>query len=383
MNHLPVLFGYEASDIGNSHVPLSLCRHWDESGRRVSLTVPGAIPGLEYPWLRTAIRGIRQKVMYKFGTTEQIRGLAEKLFLKHEKDAPVVYLWAGLSMEVFAAFHALGCRIVVERINCHRRTAWRLLDMAADAWGIPGSAGRRSEADAVMEERKLQLADAVFCPSPMVRQSMLDHGVAPSKLLSTSYGWSPERFARRATETGQPHRLTFLFAGSICLRKGVPLLLEAWKRAGLDAELVLCGAIDPELRDHWPALETYRNVRHVAYTRDIGALYRKADVFVFPSLEEGGPMVTYEAMAHGIPCLVTAMGGGAIVQDGTSGTILPDMDGDAWAAAMTAMAEDAGRRSEIGRNARLRADEFTWKNVADQRAALLEGKYPSLWQRQG
>ena len=90
-------------------------------------------------------------------------------------------------------------------------------------------------------------------------------------------------------------------------------------------------------------------------------------------------MVTYEAMAHGIPPLVTAMGGGAIVQNELNGLVLPDMDIDAWAQAMTLMAENPVKRAELGRCAKERAQHFTWKRVAAQRAALLEKRYPSLW----
>ena len=378
MTNLPVLFGYEASNIGNSHVPLSLCRHWSERGMGVRLTVPGAVHGIGYPWLRTAIKGIRQKMIYKFGTAAHARGLAEKLFLKHEWQSPVVYLWAGLSLDIFDAFHELGSHIVMERINCHRRTSWRILEAAAEKWGIPYESNRQ-EKEAVNEDRKLQLADAIFCPSPMVRKSMLENGVEESKLFSTSYGWAPERFPDRSPIEGTRRRPVFLFAGSICLRKGIPLLLEAWKKARLDAELVLCGNIAPEIREHLPAIESYPNVRHVAYTHDMGLLYRNADVFVFPSLEEGGPMVTYEAMAHGLPCLVTAMGGGAAIPDGSFGTVLPEMDVDAWADAMTSMAADPDLRAKAGMRARQRAEQFAWKNVADQRAMLLKQRYPLLW----
>ena len=90
-------------------------------------------------------------------------------------------------------------------------------------------------------------------------------------------------------------------------------------------------------------------------------------------------MVTYEAMAHGLPPLVTAMGGGAIVQDGINGRVLPDMDIDAWAEAITDLADNPARRAHLGEMARIRARQFTWKKVAEQRACLLEQRYPQLW----
>ncbi len=378
MSHLPVLFGYHASNLGNSHVPLSLCRHWHNSGRDVSLTVPSNDPALGYSWLKPAMSGLAKKVVYRLGYPAIPRRIAERFFLKTEKQSPYVYLWAGLSLEIFEEFERRGATIIIERINCHRHSAQRILQQASEHWNIPVTTAITSEA-IEEENRKLDIADAVFCPSPMVRNSMLENNVDESKLLSTSYGWSPERFPSREKEPSNSPRPVFLFAGTICLRKGIPLLLEAWKRADLNAELLLCGSIAHEIQEHYPSLESIKNVRHVNYTRDIGQLYRKTDVFVFPSLEEGGPMVTYEAMAHGIPPLVTAMGGGAIVENTKNGTILPDMDIDAWAQAMTLMAENPDRRKEIGNLAQQRSKQFTWKQVAEQRARLLEEHCIGIW----
>ncbi len=378
MSGLPVLFGYHASNLGNSHVPLSLCRYWHESGREVRLTVPGTEPSISYPWLKPVMSGVTKALIYRFGGRNLPRWLTEQLFLKTEANSPHVYLWAALSAGIFEAFHQRGTKIIIERINCHRRTSQRILEEASAQWHIPIINTITKEAIAE-EDRKLALADSVFCPSPMVRRSMLESGVAEHKLLPTSYGWTPERFPEAGVSQRQNPRPIFLFAGTLCLRKGIPLLLEAWNRARLNAELVLCGNIEPEIRDYCPLLEKGKNIRHVAYTKDIGKLFRSTDIFVFPSLEEGGPMVTYEAMAHGVPPLVTAMGGGAIVEDGKSGLVLEDMNVDAWAEAMTLMAENPDKRAELGSAAQQRAEQFTWKRVAAQRASLLEARYRDLW----
>jgi len=124
--------------------------------------------------------------------------------------------------------------------------------------------------------------------------------------------------------------------------------------------------------------EDLPGVRWVGHVDPMG-LYRSAHVFVFPSLDEGSALVTYEAMAHGIPPLVTAMGAGAIGRDGQDCMVLPDDDPKPWIAALRTMAENPEKRLSLGRNARQRAREFTWKKVAAQRAELLQKKFPDLW----
>ena len=379
MNYLPVLFGYHATGLGNSHVPLSLCTYWEQSGRPVRLYVPSAESDLSQPWLIPVMGGIRKKLVYRFAADAAPGRITEKYFLARENNAPTLYLWAGLSLEIFEECKQAGARIIIERINCHQASTLRILEAAADRYGFPAPAGYTPQ-DIARENRKLELCDAVFCPSPMVRASMLENKVPEHKLLSTSYGWAPERFPRRQDPVPINGRPVFLFVGTLCLRKGIPLLLQAWEKADLDAELILCGGMDPEFSDYLTPRLQGKNITYVPYTTDIGQLFKQADIFVFPTLEEGGPMVTYEAMAHAIPPLVTAMGAGAVVEDGINGCVLPDDDPLAWAQAMTRMLEDKNLRIQLGERARDRAELFTWENVAARRARLLEEKFPGLWQ---
>ncbi|WP_449258691.1 glycosyltransferase family 4 protein [Chlorobium limicola] len=378
MKNLPILFGYHASNIGNSHIPMSLCRFWNESGRPATLTVPGTEPEFARPWLYPVTSGLAKTALYRLTNPAQSRTLAEAVFLRREGASSPVYLWAGLSLDIFRRFKEKGASIIVERINCHRATSRKILMHATGHWNMPFKEPfNQQEIDD--ENRKLNIADAIFCPSPMVTASMLENGIPENKLLPSSYGWAPERFPSVLLQKPENPKPVFLFAGTICLRKGIPLLLEAWKRASLDAELLLCGRIDEPMRPLVEQQLASGTVRHIAYTHDIGQVFRMADAFVFPSLEEGGPMVTYEAMAHGIPPLVTAMGAGAIAENGKNGIILPDLDADAWAAALTDMAANPEKCMELGDAARKRAQQFTWQNVARQRGDLLQQRYPQLW----
>ncbi len=377
VNRLPILFGYHASNLGNSHVPLSLCRNWQAEGRAVCLTVPSRDAHLSFPWLHSATGGLKKRLVYRFVRKDQPRRLAESLFAKTSAGMPIVYLWAGLSLDIFKKCKAHGSRIVIERINCHQATARNILNKAYARQRLVFH-NKISDERIAEENEKLSLADAIFCPSPMVRQSMLENDVPQEKLLNVSYGWAPERFPNLLHES-RSLRPVFLFVGSLCVRKGVPFLLEAWRRADINGELILCGGMDSEIEENFSSLLAGKNIRYLPYTKDIGSLYRQADVFVFPTLEEGGPMVTYEAMAHGVVPLVSKMGAGAIVENGANGVVLPENNVAAWAQAMTEMAQNRALRRRISEKARLRAQQFTWSHAAEKRAQLLEKKFPFLW----
>ena len=101
-----------------------------------------------------------------------------------------------------------------------------------------------------------------------------------------------------------------------------------------------------------------------------------ADVFVFPSLFEGSAVVTYEALACGLPSVVTAEAG-SVVRDGVEGYLVPSRDVEALAKSMERLGEDADLRASMAARARARAEEFDWPRYhAALAAALREAAAP-------
>ena len=85
----------------------------------------------------------------------------------------------------------------------------------------------------------------------------------------------------------------------------------------------------------------------------------EADVFVFPSLFEGSAVVTYEALACGLPSIVTAESG-AVARHDRDGIVVPAADVESLAASMERLGRDPSLREAMARSARLRAEEFDW-----------------------
>ncbi|MDQ7028789.1 MAG: glycosyltransferase family 4 protein, partial [Ardenticatenia bacterium] len=93
----------------------------------------------------------------------------------------------------------------------------------------------------------------------------------------------------------------------------------------------------------------------------------QADVFVFPSLQEGSALVTYEALACGLP-VVTTPNAGSVVRDGIEGFLVPIRDVEALAARLEHLRADEGLHLEMGQAARRRAKAFTWEHYGDRLA---------------
>ena len=287
----------------------------------------------------------------------------------------VAVLWPGSVVEAAKALRAQGCDLVMEMINCHQATARRILIDAYQRAGMALNHGI-SDHSVARESEVYALADAIFSPSPMTRLSLLENGVPAEKILDTAFGWSPEH--NRILTEGVPKSdvFTAVFAGTVCVRKGAHLLAAAWRDAGLrEGRLLFAGAATDDFAGGRAALLAGDGISCLGHRSDLPALLAAAHVFAFPTLEEGGPIVTYEAAAAGLAIVTTPMGAGAVIRNGVDGIVLDPFDHDGWVEALRKLSEDASLRSRLGESARQRAKEFTFEKTALQRCAALERRF--------
>lgn len=162
-----------------------------------------------------------------------------------------------------------------------------------------------------------------------------------------------------------------LFVGSICVRKGIPQLLKAWEKSGVDGELVLVGEIEPALRPLVGPFLERGDVHWFGFNFDLGRYYKSADIFVFPSLEEGDPLVTYEAAGCGLPVVTTPMGSANIIKDRINGFVHDPYDVEGMAESIVRLAESADLRASLASQAQSDAQGFTTELVGLERANLL------------
>lgn len=179
-----------------------------------------------------------------------------------------------------------------------------------------------------------------------------------------------------------------LTVGRMASKKGFDVLLEALP--GLlarapEAHWVLAGAGDrlEEWRRAARGMEGGERVQFPgAVLRDaLPDLYRAADLFVLPAVHDakgnvdGLPNVILEAMASGLPVVASGISGIPLaVVDGDTGSLIPERDAAALAAALAALLADPERRRALGRAGRRRAvAELRWDAVARRYRAAYAG----------
>jgi glycosyltransferase involved in cell wall biosynthesis len=222
------------------------------------------------------------------------------------------------------------------------------------AGGLPSSRHVRPQ----QKREEMELADLVLAPSTFVEETI--RAFHPNKAISLApYGVDLEFWTPCARNEGSDV-LRFIYAGQNSLRKGIPILLQAWEKAALrSAELHLVGSW--YLSDRKKA-SLPRGVTHVSAlsSEALRDHYRRADVFVFPSFFEGFGLVLLEAMACGLPAIASTATAGADVLTEASGRLLPPGDLDGLVDALRLFDKNRGALPAMGRAARKTAEECTW-----------------------
>ena len=161
-----------------------------------------------------------------------------------------------------------------------------------------------------------------------------------------------------------------LHVGAIQQRKNIARLVEAFESVDGDWQLVLAGSAGygaAQIVAKIGAARSRDRIRLLGYVPpgELAALYSRAMIFAFPSLDEGFGMPVLEAMAAGTP--VIASNRSALPEVAGNAAWLVDPEDTAeLAGALVALTRDPDRRAALSRSGIERAAQFTWTEAADK-----------------
>lgn len=210
------------------------------------------------------------------------------------------------------------------------------------------------------EQAACALADLIAAPSPFVAEELQRIGIPPDKIRIAEFGVDSPSGPTNPRPPKEPGAtLDFCFAGNINRRKGVDLLLDAWRDPAFAGDrLHLCGRRYPEIE--------IAAATHTVLTPGFVKTFEylpNCDVFVFPSWLEGSAKAVFEAMACGLPAIVSDASG-SVVRDGVDGFVIAAGDRAALRDRMLWFKAHPERIRAMGDSARARARQFSWDGYA-------------------
>lgn len=166
-----------------------------------------------------------------------------------------------------------------------------------------------------------------------------------------------------------------LSVGRLVKEKNLPLLIRAFARATRHyprAQLVIVGSGPEEaaLKKLVDACSLTRQVTFIPWSDAVPALMQRADIFALSSYREGWARVVLEAMAAGLPGVVTDVGcAGEVFKDGVHGCVVPVDSVAAFARALEGLIADPALRAQYGAQARHDVSAY----------AAAQPAYPDAW----
>jgi glycosyltransferase involved in cell wall biosynthesis len=249
----------------------------------------------------------------------------------------------------------------------HRRLYYSLV-----IW-LEGRAYRRSRITLILIARKTAETLAHFYGRrdhlPVIYLG-LDHGVFnPDRRVSL-------RESARTTLGISADKFVVLLIGNDWRNKGLPTLLSALAQVReLPIDLLIAGQDDPApFRMIARRYDLDDRVHFLPPRSDVEFYYAAADAYAGPSLEDTFAQPPAEAMACGLPVIVSETNGTSeIITHGVDGLILKDpTDSSALAAMIRRLYEDRGLRAAMGERAAVTTQQYTWERNGRELAAILE-----------
>jgi glycosyltransferase involved in cell wall biosynthesis len=272
-----------------------------------------------------------------------------------------VYAYEGGALQTFREARRLGITTVYEQPSSYWYWVRKLLSQEAAqnpeyAELLPNLSD--SPQHLAWKDEELSLADFVFVPSQHVRRTLAGV-VADEKIRVVGYG-APERPEPTRTESDPDQPLKVLFVGHLTQHKGIGYLIEAVNRLRGEVELILVGARRRPHPDVDAACRQWRWFESVPHDRVL-ELMSEADVLVLPSFGEGFGLVVTEALACGLPVIVTPNVGAAdLIHDGREGFIVPLACADAIVQRLGVLSRNRNLLAQMSRHARAAAAERSW-----------------------
>ncbi|HEX2781232.1 MAG TPA: glycosyltransferase [Gemmatimonadaceae bacterium] len=242
---------------------------------------------------------------------------------------------------------------------------------ALDPWSLRQSAWKKRTYLALAEGRTLDGAAALHVTTTAEATALKAFGVR-APLFVVPLGVPPETF--EITRAPEHPSLRLVFLGRLHPKKGLDLLLRALAAAraeGADVELAIAG----DGADHRRELETLvQELKLGAAVRFVGhvegaakaRLLSDADAFVLTSFQENFGIAVAEAMAAGLPVIVSEeVGLASLVVEAAAGEVVP-LDVAAIAAAIRRASADPAARRAAGDRARHAAKSFSWEQTAQR-----------------
>jgi glycosyltransferase involved in cell wall biosynthesis len=221
------------------------------------------------------------------------------------------------------------------------------------------------------ELKEYEEADYISVPTDFVKKTFVDKKIPEDKLLVTPYGVDLSSFTpgKSSRETS---KIEILFTGHFCVRKGAGTFLDIMDLLKEDSgfHFTIVGNLESGLKERLrPFIEKgILNYRDHVPQAQLNEIYQSADIFLFPSYEEGMAMVLLQAMACGLAVIASPNSGAAMaIKHGENGYLAEPESREDILQILLGLRADKNLLNLIGHRARQSVESgFGWEDYGNK-----------------
>lgn len=267
----------------------------------------------------------------------------------------IIVCYELAALHSFRVAKQLGMITILDAASFHH--AWQ------DRFYSPRESASAHAQMVARKDAEIALADHILTVSEFARQSYVDAGVAPERVHAIPMGVEVRQFAAEERETSSDARrpVRFVFVGQVGRRKGADVLHDAASRFGSRTaafRLSLIGNNNSDIQfDEMPFAQ------HLGWMPQerLACEFKNHDVLILPSRHDSFGMVVAEAMASGLPVIVSDhVGAKEMVDEGKNGLVVPAGDALELAQAMQWFIDHRAELPAMSRAARKMAECYDW-----------------------
>ena len=231
--------------------------------------------------------------------------------------------------------------------------------------------------------KTIKKADIKIAISEAVSRELKGSGILDARIIYDPIGKIEEKGSSRESQTQIYKKIknkkVILFAGMLIYHRGIEILMEIARslKGKRDVAFLIVG--DGEMRAYCDEKINKNNLSNVYMAGqqkwdEMGAVFKKSDIFLFPSiLPEPFGRVSREAMAYGIPVIVSNNGGNSEgIIDGENGFLVDSNDIEKYIEKINILLDDDGLRKNIGEAGRRSLGKYEPKLIAENVKKLYE-----------
>ena len=272
---------------------------------------------------------------------------------------------SSFSYEAIKVCREKSILCAIDHGSLHQAESRMFIEKEARKWGITVSNEVAAKWVVNKEDSEFSLADFIFVPSLVSKQSLVRNGINPKKIFVNHYGVSLEEFF---PEKKNDDIFRVIQVGGITLGKGVLTLLEGFNLLNIErSELIFVGGgfSTSEIK---PLINSLKSSNTVFYPpvpqSQLRRYYNQSSVFVLASIEDGFGMVVLQAMACGLPVIVTEnVGAKDLIINNVNGFVVPISSPEIIAKRLLELHDNPAKRYRMGLAAKASViSGYTWKD---------------------